>query len=113
MAFNEYYVIGCLCSYLGSYSIVFQTFHLADLSADLGGIINNKMRPNHNDTSCLRIIAAPSQGGDGFVGAADLGGSIITGINGNPLAVLARQLGVPLQNISSKCLDRFAMAARD
>lgn len=31
---------------------------------------------------------------------ADLGGSIITGIEGNPLAVLARQLGIPMHNIN-------------
>ena len=35
--------------------------------------------------------------------AADLGGSIITGIDGNPLAVLAAQLGIPLHNIGSDC----------
>lgn len=31
---------------------------------------------------------------------ADLGGSVITGTDSNPLAVLARQLGIPLHNIS-------------
>lgn len=30
---------------------------------------------------------------------ADLGGSIITGVDGNPLAVLARQLGIQLHEI--------------
>ena len=30
---------------------------------------------------------------------ADLGGSILTGIDGNPLAVLARQLRIPLHDI--------------
>ena len=30
---------------------------------------------------------------------ADLGGSILTGIDGNPLAVLARQLQIPLHEI--------------
>ncbi|XP_015581227.1 lysine-specific histone demethylase 1 homolog 1 isoform X2 [Ricinus communis] len=34
--------------------------------------------------------------GDGVVAAADLGGSVLTGINGNPLGVLARQLSLPL-----------------
>jgi lysine-specific histone demethylase 1 len=33
------------------------------------------------------------------VGIADLGGSIITGLDGNPLAVLARQVGLPLHDI--------------
>ena len=32
---------------------------------------------------------------------ADLGGSIITGIDGNPLAVLAAQLNIPLHAIDT------------
>ncbi len=32
---------------------------------------------------------------------ADLGGSIITGIDGNPLTVLAKQLRIPLHEINS------------
>lgn len=35
--------------------------------------------------------------------AADLGGSVLTGINGNPLGVLARQLGFPLHKVRDKC----------
>ena len=34
--------------------------------------------------------------------AVDMGGSIITGIDGNPLAVVARQLGLPLHNIDGE-----------
>lgn len=41
--------------------------------------------------------------GDGVVAAADLGGSVLTGINGNPLGVLARQLGFPLHKVRDKC----------
>ncbi|XP_021713431.1 lysine-specific histone demethylase 1 homolog 1-like [Chenopodium quinoa] len=37
------------------------------------------------------------------VGAADLGGSVLTGINGNPLGVLARQLGFPLHKVRDIC----------
>ncbi|KAL3635317.1 Lysine-specific histone demethylase 1 1 [Castilleja foliolosa] len=37
------------------------------------------------------------------VGAADLGGSVLTGINGNPLGVLARQLGLPLHKVRDIC----------
>ncbi|XP_060175891.1 lysine-specific histone demethylase 1 homolog 1 [Lycium barbarum] len=37
------------------------------------------------------------------VAAADLGGSVLTGINGNPLGVLARQLGVPLHKVRDIC----------
>ena len=38
---------------------------------------------------------------------ADLGGSIITGIDGNPLAVLAAQLRIPLHHINSKDVPLF------
>jgi lysine-specific histone demethylase 1 len=38
--------------------------------------------------------------GGGRTAVADLGGSVITGTDSNPLAVLARQLGIPLHNIS-------------
>lgn len=41
--------------------------------------------------------------GAGQVAAADLGGSVITGMHGNPLGVLARQLGLPLHKIREKC----------
>lgn len=40
---------------------------------------------------------------DSVVGAADLGGSVLTGINGNPLGVLARQLGFPLHKVRDIC----------
>lgn len=40
---------------------------------------------------------------NGQVAAADLGGSVITGIHGNPLAVLSRQLCLPLHKIRDKC----------
>lgn len=36
---------------------------------------------------------------------ADLGGSILTGIDGNPLAVLARQLKIPLHEIEQTQVD--------
>lgn len=41
------------------------------------------------------------QSGD-TAAVADLGGSIITGIHSNPLAVLARQLGIPLHDIKDQ-----------
>ncbi|KAH1065860.1 hypothetical protein J1N35_030847 [Gossypium stocksii] len=41
--------------------------------------------------------------GDGVVAAADLGGSVLTGINGNPLGVLARQMGLPLHKVRDIC----------
>lgn len=41
--------------------------------------------------------------GEGVVAAVDLGGSVLTGINGNPLGVLARQLGFPLHKVRDKC----------
>lgn len=36
------------------------------------------------------------------MGVADLGGSIITGIDGNPLAVLANQMKIPLHDINTE-----------
>ncbi|CAN6479894.1 unnamed protein product [Victoria cruziana] len=41
--------------------------------------------------------------GDGVIAAADLGGSVLTGINGNPLGVMARQLGLPLHKVRDQC----------
>ncbi|KAF3446869.1 hypothetical protein FNV43_RR12049 [Rhamnella rubrinervis] len=41
--------------------------------------------------------------GDDTEAAADLGGSVLTGINGNPLGVLARQLGLPLHKVRDIC----------
>ena len=41
--------------------------------------------------------------GEGHSAAADLGGSIITGIDGNPLAVLAAQQGIPMHSIGTDC----------
>ncbi|KAG1663128.1 hypothetical protein FOA52_000650 [Chlamydomonas sp. UWO 241] len=49
-----------------------------------------------------RVYTARLEGG-GYSGAADLGGSIITGTDGNPLAVLARQLKIPMHSILTKC----------
>ncbi|KAK8649175.1 hypothetical protein V6N13_129909 [Hibiscus sabdariffa] len=41
--------------------------------------------------------------GDGVVVAADLGGSVLTEINGNPLGVLTRQMGLPLHKVRDIC----------
>lgn len=41
--------------------------------------------------------------GNGYTASADLGGSVITGIHGNPIGVLARQLGFPLHKVRDKC----------
>ncbi|GBG75206.1 hypothetical protein CBR_g19719 [Chara braunii] len=41
--------------------------------------------------------------GSGRVAMADLGGSVLTGIQGNPLGVLARQLGFDLHKIRDNC----------
>jgi len=49
-----------------------------------------------------RVWSMRMEGGD-KIGLADLGGAIITGIDGNPLAVLARQLGVPMHEIRNRC----------
>ncbi|CAN1315418.1 Lysine-specific histone demethylase 1 homolog 1 [Linum perenne] len=51
-----------------------------------------------------RVKTMRLKGGDGVEAAADVGGSVLTGINGNPLGVLARQLGLPVS--FNKLLDR-------
>ncbi|KAH7427187.1 hypothetical protein KP509_10G033500 [Ceratopteris richardii] len=49
-----------------------------------------------------RVYTRKMEGG-GERAAADLGGSVITGLHGNPLGVLARQLSLPLHKIREKC----------
>lgn len=44
-------------------------------------------------------VYSKTMSAEGASGAADLGGSIVTGCNGNPLAVLARQLGIRAHTI--------------
>lgn len=48
-------------------------------------------------------VKTKKMNGDGVEAAADLGGSVLTGINGNPLGVLARQLGLPLHKVRDIC----------
>ncbi|KAM7252961.1 hypothetical protein ACFE04_025579 [Oxalis oulophora] len=48
-------------------------------------------------------VSTKKMNGDGFLASADLGGSVLTGINGNPLGVLARQLGLPLHKVRDIC----------
>ncbi|KAA8545615.1 hypothetical protein F0562_020399 [Nyssa sinensis] len=50
-----------------------------------------------------RVRTKKMSGYNGVVSAADLGGSVLTGINGNPLGVLARQLGYPLHKVRDIC----------
>lgn len=47
-------------------------------------------------------MVGPDGSGDVYA-AADLGGSVLTGINGNPFGVLARQLGFPLHKVRDVC----------
>ena len=51
-------------------------------------------------TTHPRAQGAAPGGGQRIAAVADLGGSIITGADGNPLAVLAAQLGAPLHDIA-------------
>ncbi|KAK8551683.1 hypothetical protein V6N13_120130 [Hibiscus sabdariffa] len=59
-------------------------------------ILEGRMRPGGR-------VKTRKMKGDGVVAAADLGGSILTGINGNPLGVLARQMGLPLHKVRDIC----------
>lgn len=51
--------------------------------------------------------------GDGLAAVADLGGSILTGIDGNPLAVLARQLHIPLHAINSEGVPLYCADGKE
>jgi hypothetical protein len=57
----------------------------------------------------MRILPTEKHGdtvqGEGHEAVADLGGAVITGVNGNPLAVLARQLFIPLHRIDADQQD--------
>ena len=54
----------------------------------------------------------PSSAPAGCCGMGELGGSVITGCDGNPLAVVARQLGAQLHNIRDKCARAFDSCPR-
>ncbi|XXG61203.1 hypothetical protein AAC387_Pa04g2917 [Persea americana] len=69
--------------------------HLISLGFKVA-IVEGRNRPGG------RVLTRKMQG-DGVIAAADLGGSVLTGINGNPLGVLARQLGFPLHKVRDKC----------
>ena len=38
------------------------------------------------------------------LGVGELGGSVLTGVDGNPLAVIARQLGESMHTIGMRCV---------
>ncbi|XP_044473727.1 lysine-specific histone demethylase 1 homolog 2-like [Mangifera indica] len=48
-------------------------------------------------------VYTQKMGKKGKYAAADLGGSVITGLHANPLGVLARQLSIPLHKVRDKC----------
>ncbi|KDP38934.1 hypothetical protein JCGZ_00691 [Jatropha curcas] len=48
-------------------------------------------------------VYTQKMGRAGQFAAADLGGSVITGIHANPLGVLARQLSIPLHKVRDNC----------
>jgi hypothetical protein len=50
---------------------------------------------------------------EGHRAVADLGGSIITGIDGNPLAVLAAQLNIPLHDINTAGVPLYLEDGRE
>lgn len=64
-------------------------------------IVEGRLRPGGRVfTKSMRSTAAEYPD---IAAAADLGGSVLTGINGNPLGVIARQLGFPLHKVRDKC----------
>lgn len=64
-------------------------------------ILEGRARPGGRVRT--KKMSGKTEGGGNVVGAADLGGSVLTGINGNPLGVLARQLGFPLHKVRDIC----------
>jgi hypothetical protein len=64
--------------------------------------------PTSAHCACVHLL----QGG-GLAAVADLGGSILTGIDGNPLAVLARQLRIPLHHINSEGVPLYCADGRE
>ena len=50
-----------------------------------------------------RVYTKKMEGGNRVSAAADLGGSVLTGTLGNPLGIMARQLGHPLHKVRDKC----------
>ena len=60
----------------------------------------NKARMFTATPACVMHVQA-----DDCEGVADLGGSVITGVDGNPLAVLASQLNIPMYKIRAEPED--------
>ncbi|KAF5453411.1 hypothetical protein F2P56_028315 [Juglans regia] len=50
-----------------------------------------------------RVYTKKMEGGNRVCAAADLGGSVLTGTLGNPLGIVARQLGSSLHKVRDKC----------
>ncbi|KAL5213050.1 hypothetical protein ABZP36_023897 [Zizania latifolia] len=74
--------------------------HLMSLGFKVA-IVEGRLRPGGRVfTKSMRSTAAEHPD---IAAAADLGGSVLTGINGNPLGVIARQLGFPLHKVRDKC----------
>ncbi|XP_062221966.1 lysine-specific histone demethylase 1 homolog 1-like [Phragmites australis] len=74
--------------------------HLISLGFKVA-VIEGRLRPGGRVfTKTMRSSAAEYPD---ITAAADLGGSVLTGINGNPLGVIARQLGFPLHKVRDKC----------
>ncbi|CAI8594839.1 unnamed protein product [Vicia faba] len=64
-------------------------------------ILEGRTRPGGR-VKTKKVFGGDGNGGD-VEAAADLGGSVLTGVNGNPLGVLARQLDLPLHKVRDVC----------
>ena len=71
------------------------------LGKSLVGLLGDCLAPTNHIIAYLYTIIYVQAGAHAAV--ADLGGSIITGIDGNPLAVLSAQLGIPMHTIGPDC----------
>ena len=71
------------------------------LGKSLVGLLGDCLAPTNHIIAYLYTFIYVQAGAHAAV--ADLGGSIITGIDGNPLAVLSAQLGIPMHTIGPDC----------
>jgi hypothetical protein len=66
-------------------------------------VVEARARPGGRVHALRMAGPAPPGGGPAAEAVADLGGSILTGVDGNPLAVVAKQLRLPLADIRPAC----------
>ena len=85
---------------------LFPCSHAMDVAQAFGhkvAVVEARERPGGRVHTLKLEPDDPLSAPAGCCGMGELGGSVITGTNGNPLAVVAQQLGAQLHNIRDKC----------